>query len=192
LCEDNGITFITKSNGIFYVSIYRRSGCAITILGATALPSYNPGVIPQRWHAVYMDIAEAHGTQRNETRPTFNGSKISPSNASIRVWRWRWRGERVVGFIRHSAEYTSACTGACRVCAGRFNQIYAAGAARKGAAGRAERYWNGHRSPPSSLGVHISLVQQLKNMKRRRSACVKMALFCKFQVSQCNFYLHLQ
>lgn len=61
-----------------------RSRCAITILGSTALSSYNPGVIPQRRHAVYTDIAEAHGTQRNETRPTFNGSKISPSNASIR------------------------------------------------------------------------------------------------------------
>ncbi|TGZ50149.1 hypothetical protein DBV15_03618 [Temnothorax longispinosus] len=68
-------------------------GCAITILGSAALPSYNPGVIPQRRHAVYTDIAEAHGTQRNETRPTFNGSKISPSNASIRVRRWRRRGE---------------------------------------------------------------------------------------------------
>lgn len=90
-----------------------RSGCAITILGSTALLSYNPGVIPQRRHAVYTDIAEAHGTQRNETRPTFNGSKISPSNASIRVQRWWRRGEQAVGFIRHSAEYTPACTGAC-------------------------------------------------------------------------------
>jgi len=38
---------------------------------------------------MYTDIAEAHGTLHNETRPTFNGSKISPSNASIRVRRWR-------------------------------------------------------------------------------------------------------
>ena len=45
-----------------------------------------------------------------------------------------------MGFIRHSAEYTPACTGVPVEPPGRFNQIYAAGAARKGAAGRAERY----------------------------------------------------
>lgn len=62
--------------------LYEKSGRAITILDSAA---YNLGVILQRRHAMYTDIAGTHGTLRNETRPTFNGSKISPSNASIRV-----------------------------------------------------------------------------------------------------------
>lgn len=65
---------------------------------------------------MYTDIAGAHGTLRNETRPTFNGSKISPSNASIRVDDGGGSAARragVEGFIRHSAGIHRGVPGAC-------------------------------------------------------------------------------
>jgi len=146
---------------------YGRSGYAITIPSSTALPSYNPGVIPQRRHAVYTNIAEAHGTQRNETRPTFNGSKISSSNASIRVRRWWRRGGRTAGFIRHSV-YTGvyrclqSLVGLIKHRRSRCNAEgcgWSRGALLK-------------RVPVAATIIvvgNILLARQLRNMKRRRN-----------------------
>lgn len=146
---------------------YGRSGCAITIPGSTALPSYNPSVIPQRRHAVYMNIAEAHGTQRNETRPTFNGSKISPSNASIRVRRWWWREGQTAGFIRHSVY-----TGVYRCLQSLVGLIK-----HRRSRCRAEGCgWSRgallKRVPVTATIIvvgNISLARQLRNTKRRRN-----------------------
>lgn len=94
-----------------------------------------------------VDIAKAHGTLRNETRPTFNGSKISP-NASIRVRRWRRRrlngeesGPRALYVIQWVYTDVYRClqppVGLIKHKRGRLQR-----AVRVGCAGL---YWNGRR-----------------------------------------------
>lgn len=91
---------------------------------------------------MYTDIAGTHGTLRNETRPTFNGSKISPSNASIRVDDG---GDSEEGRLGALYVIQRIYTGMYRVpaAAGRFNQTPAQPvrcAMRKGAGGRTSCY----------------------------------------------------
>lgn len=76
-----------------------------------------------------MDITGTYGTLRNETRPTFNGSKISPSNASIRIDDGgEESGLRALYVIQRV--YTSGCTGCLHPPVGLIKHKRAAGAAR--------------------------------------------------------------